>query len=251
MKNLLFLILTLTIAVNSSIAQQSVKDSTIKASGISLGYSYQIPKKDLANRFGNYSNIEVSFFRKYKSNFEWSINGSYLFGRNVIEPELLSNLTTSQGIVINSGGNPAEIAIDQRGFTATAGIAKVFPVFNSNLNSGIKIKFDIGYIWHKIKIEELDNTVAALTKDKLPGYDRLTGGLFIKQGIGYQFMSNNEMVNFYVGFETGQGFTKSLRTYSYDTALPDTESRLDIYYGIRICWMIPFYKRAPKEFYFD
>ncbi len=251
MKNLLFLSLILISAINNSFGQQNIKDSTIKTSGISLGYSYQIPQKDLAERFGNNSNIEVSFFQKYKSNFEWSINGSYLFGRNITEPQLLSNLITSEGIIINSGGNPAEVAIEQRGFTATAGVAKIIPVFNVNPNSGIKIRFDIGYQWHKIKIEELDNTVAALTKDKLPGYDRLTGGLFLKQGIGYQFMSNNQMVNFYIGFETGQGFTKSLRGYNYDTGLADTQNRLDMYYGLRISWFIPFYKREPKEFYFD
>lgn len=251
MKKLLFFIFILIFDINKSYCQQSVKDSTIKASGVSLGYSYQIPQNDLAERFGNNSNIEVSFFQKYKSNFEWSVNGSYIFGRNVIEPGLLSNLITSTGTIINSGGNPADIAIEQRGFTATSGVAKIIPIFNINPNSGIKIKLDIGYQWHKIKIEELSNTVAALTKDKLPGYDRLTGGLFIKQNIGYQFMSDNEMVNFYIGFETGQAFTKSLREFNYDTGIPDTENRLDIYYGFRIAWFIPFYKRAPKEFYFD
>lgn len=232
-------------------SQQNVKDSTIKTSGISLGFSYQIPQNDLAERFGNYSNIEVSFFKKYKSNFEWSINGSYLFSRNVTEPYLLSNLITSEGIIINSGGNPAQVSIEQRGFTSTAGISKIFPLLANNPNSGIKIKAEIGYLWHKIKIEELDNTVAALTKDKLKGYDRLTGGLLLKQGIGYQFMSNNQMVNFYVGFEFGQGFTKSLRGYNYDTASFDTGKRNDNYYGVRISWMIPFYKRTAKEFYFD
>lgn len=251
MKKTVFLCIIVLFNIKLSLGQQSVKDSTIKTSGITFGYGYQIPQNDLAKRFGNNSNIEGTFFQKYKSNFEWSVNASFIFGNDVIEPGLLSNLITNEGIIINSAGNPAEITISQRGYTVSAGVSKIFSFLSPNPNSGFKLKLEAGYIWHEINIEDINNSVYAILDSKIKGYDRLTGGLLLKQHIGYQFMGNNQIINFYIGVEIGQGFTKSLRGYNYDTASFDNEARLDSYYGLRLSWIIPFYKRAAKEFYFD
>ena len=66
-------------------------------------------------------------------------------------------------------------------------------------------------------------------------------------------MSNYGLVNFYGGFYAQQGFTKNQRTIFFD--MPDIEvpqtTMLDIQVGLKLGWLIPIYKRQPKEFYID
>jgi hypothetical protein len=46
-----------------------------------------------------------------------------------------------------------------------------------------------------------------------------------------------------------QGFTQNRRSYNFDEMKQDTEKRLDIFYGAKVSWILPLYKKAPKEFY--
>jgi hypothetical protein len=66
-------------------------------------------------------------------------------------------------------------------------------------------------------------------------------------------MSNGGYLNFYGGFYFQQGFTKNQRTINFDQPeIPvSTATKLDIQYGFKIGWFIPFYKRLPKDYYFD
>jgi hypothetical protein len=50
-----------------------------------------------------------------------------------------------------------------------------------------------------------------------------------------------------------EGLTKNRRTIFYDQPdnLVSTKTRLDIQYGFRLGWYIPFYRRQPKDYYFD
>ena len=60
-------------------------------------------------------------------------------------------------------------------------------------------------------------------------------------------------VNLYGGFYCQQGFTYNRRTVNFDQ--PDipvsTDMRLDIQYGFKLAWLIPIYKRKPKDYYFN
>jgi hypothetical protein len=66
-------------------------------------------------------------------------------------------------------------------------------------------------------------------------------------------MSNAGFYNFYGGFYFQQGLTKNYRTIFFDqpTVPVSTATRLDLQFGLRIGWYIPFYKRLPKDYYFD
>jgi len=85
------------------------------------------------------------------------------------------------------------------------------------------------------------------------GNDRLTIGTNFHVFIGYSYMANGGYLNFYGGFYFQQGFTKNQRTIFFDqpnVPVP-TDVRLDLQYGVKIGWFIPFYKREPKDYYFD
>ena len=106
---------------------------------------------------------------------------------------------------------------------------------------------------HKFRIETQDHVVPQIELDYRRGYDRLSAGINTSQFVGYAHMANRGFVNFYTGFYVQQGFTYNKRTVWYDQ--PDTEvptdMMFDLQYGVKFAWMIPIYKRKPKDFYFN
>mgnify|MGYP001365760353 FL=1 len=106
-------------------------------------------------------------------------------------------------------------------------------------------------MFHKIRIENENNTIPQLNKQYLKYYDRLTVGFLTKQDVGYHHMSNNKLVNFSIGIEAIEGFTKGMRDYQIDLMGPYLESRLDIYLGIRAGWVFPVFRQTPNDFYYN
>jgi hypothetical protein len=106
---------------------------------------------------------------------------------------------------------------------------------------------------HKYRIETQDHVVPQIELDYRKGYDRLTTGLNTHQFIGYSFMANQGFVNFYGGFYFQQGYTFNRRTLFFDQPETpvSTDIMLDLQYGLKFAWLIPIYKRQPKEYYFD
>jgi hypothetical protein len=66
-------------------------------------------------------------------------------------------------------------------------------------------------------------------------------------------MSDNSFLNFYTGFFIQEGFTQNRRSVFFDQPIipVPTETRIDILYGVKLGWLIPVYKRKPKEFYYN
>ena len=107
-----------------------------------------------------------------------------------------------------------------------------------------------GYLSHKISMYDVGKNIPQIHGNLMKGYDRLTGGVSINQFIGYMWMSQNKISNFYFGFELQEAFTKGLRGWQYDLMAKDDKQRLDLLYGFRFGWLLPLYKKAPKEFYY-
>ena len=109
----------------------------------------------------------------------------------------------------------------------------------------------------------LESNAILLKDDYGKGYDRLTGGLNFNQFIGYFYMGNTRVLNFYAGFEFYQAFTKCLRDRNFDQLLydpatdtyevigKDNSNKIDLFFGIKIGWMIPVYNRAPDNYYYN
>ena len=89
-----------------------------------------------------------------------------------------------------------------------------------------------------------------LTEEMEKGYDRLSTGFSLNQFIGYQYFGKTRLINFFAGIEGIQAFTKNRRGYNYDTQKVDTKERFDSMYGIKVGWIIPFYKKTTQEFYY-
>jgi len=231
--------------------QVSVKDSAVFAPMVRLSYGLQVPYGDLQDRFGLSSTLGGSFIIKNKHNILYGVDGNFLFGNDVKETEILDGLKDRQGNITNEVGEITEFILLERGLLITGKVGILIPVIGPNPNSGLLLLGGVGLLQHKIRIEVQNNTAPQIRDDYKKGYDRLTNGLALTQFIGYQHLGNGRLVNFFGGVELIQGFTKNRRSYNFDTQEKDDKARTDLTVGFRVGWMLPLYKRVPREFYFE
>ena len=238
----------------TAFGQRNVKDSIIGTPLIGVHYEAAWTAKDLADRYGFMNHVGIIAGYKTNKNWFWGFDGNFMFGRDIRNSDsLFSALTDSYGNITDVNGDIAIVYVFARGFNANVAFGKIIPVLSPNKNSGIMLHAGIGYLLHRRRIETQDQVIPSLELDYKKGYDQLTTGINFHQFIGYSFLSNGGFYNFYGGFYFQEGLTKNRRTIFFelpDTPVP-TATRLDIQYGLRIGWFIPFYKRQPKDFYYD
>lgn len=244
---LIYLFSTLTIN-----AQINVKDSSVVAPMVWSSYCLQFPGADMAKRFGINSSVGFQFQIKTKSNWLMGISGDFLFGNQVHEKGMLDSIKTSDGFLISSEGKLVDTRLQERGFSIFITSGKMFPAWGPNKNSGIAVFLGAGFLEHKIRIELIDgksNNTPQMSDQMKKGYDRLSYGIAFNQSVGYLFLSNNRITNFYAGLEIMEAFTKNRRTIDYDLMKKDDRLRMDLLFGLRFAWILPIYKRVPSEFY--
>ncbi len=216
---------------------------------VGVHFSAQIPSKDLVKRYGTSMSPGASFTWKTKHNILVNAEGGYFFGTTVKE-DVLANLKTNDGFIIDNEGYPAQLKITERGWNFNANVGYIIPKTGFNKNCGLFFTIGAGYMQHKIKLYDVNKKVAAVQGKYAKGYDRLSGGISFSQFVGYMYLSNNRLANIYAGVELYEGLTKSYRGYNFDTGLPDTKQRFDVLTGFRVGWILPLYKRT-KDFYYN
>ncbi|WP_258540752.1 hypothetical protein [Parvicella tangerina] len=239
-----FLSLSITLCL-INLNAQNIRDTTILAPVISASYAVQLPLLDMAKTFGVNSNIGVNGGVKLANNWQIELEGTFLFSKNIKIGTLLDPIVTSDRQIIANDGGPANIEVYERGITGCVNLGRVFPVIGPNPNSGLIAKFGLGFIRHKIRIENQEYLVPQLDDENVIYFDRLTLGVMTKQYFGYQHLGNNNLTNFHVGIEFIQGFTKGMRDYQIDLEGPYNEHRLDFMIGLRVGWIFPVYRKAP------
>ena len=231
-------------------AQVSIRDSSIFTSLIYATYSYQWPGGDLAKQFGSNSSIGGGLMFKTKSNWLIGAEGNYMFGQTVHGSDtLLKNIETHDGFLIDANGYYADLVFYERGYSILGRFGKIIPFLSPNPNCGITIMAGAGYIQDKIRIHNPANTAPQLLGDYKKGYDRLNGGIVVAGEAGYTYLSNTRLLNFSIMLSFQQAWTNPYRERDFDTGKKDTRKLSSQFYSIKVLWMIPLYRRAPKEFY--
>ncbi len=243
--SLLFLIWLIPVS-----GQVSIQDSALTIPMFYGTYSYQIPQADMAERFGNNSLIGPGFQIKTSSNWIYGLEWGFIFGNNIKYGfSIFDDIMTSDGNIISGDGVPAVVALFERGNIFSLRFGRLIPVLSPNPNSGIVIGISAGYLMHKIKIEVENNSAPQLKGDYNRGYDRMSSGFAISEYVGYMYLGNTRIINFFIGVEFYQAWTKSRRDYIFDLMGPDKKNRFDVLIGPKISWIIPLHRRAPQEYY--
>lgn len=247
MKRALFVVFLFYLFGDHVNAQDHVKDSSVSVTLVVIGYGHYLPGGDLQKRFGNNSSLFFNVEFKGKNYWTYGIKADFLFGNKI--KERLFDSISKENIIINDKGDFGDVRLYERGFTVSAKVGRMFPLNKSKPNCGLVVNAGIGFIQHRIRIEVIGNNIPQLSKEYKKGYDRLSSGILLNQNIGYIYLSKNRLVNLYIGLECMQGFTQSRRSFDYDKMKRDTQKRVDILYGAKVAWILPLYKRVPKEYY--
>lgn len=254
MKKLYFLVfagLLLTFSVSVS-AQKSVTDSSIFIPSVAFTYGHHFPGGgNIANTFGNHNTIGADFTFKLRNQLIFGLNFEYIFGENVRNKEsYFKEIVTEKGFIIDGDGRYAEVHLYERGINLQAFTGYQFSFWSPNPNSGPFIQLGVGFLQYYVEINNPELTAPQIKDDYKKMYDRLCNGLSTSQLIGYRYMGNRNLANFYAGIEFTQAWTENRRTYNADLTPEDLGEQFDWSVGIKVGWMIPFYKRAPQDFYY-
>ena len=224
-------------------------DSIYSIPMVYFNYTLQFSGGDLVDRYGVSSGVGGGFQWKTNKNWVFGFEYNYIFGGDIkIEDQLMANIKTHNGQIIDNGGAFANYTTSERGFYTSFKFGKLIPVSKSNRNSGILIMGSVGYLQHRIRIENIDNIAPQIEGDYQYGYDRLTGGFSVSEFIGYFYIGDSRLLNFYAGFEFIQGFTSPKRKVNFDTQQPDPiQNRMDMLNGIKLSWIIPIGKRGTAN----
>jgi hypothetical protein len=214
--------------------------------------AYQVTGGETQDRFGNSVSIGVGTGYKTQNNWVYSFEGNYAFGTGIKQaPQILDELLGTNGFIFNQAGNYAQLNLFYRSLHGHVSLEKILPIWNVNGNSGPIAGFGAGYLAHWIRLDNVGNDAPQVLDEYQKGYDRLSGGVSLKQSLGYLYFSKSEGINFKLSFEFMQAFTNSYRGFNYDTGLPDTDQRLELFYNIKLNWYLPIYKKATSNYYYN
>lgn len=243
-------ILALLLICASAYGQK--QDNPTPAWLIQPSVAWQVSGGDMAKYFGNNLTIGIGTAYKTQKNWRFGFDGQYLFGDNINNPgQILAPILTEKGFILNAGGNYASVSLLQRGFFVTGEVGKTLDFWQANPNSGPDFQLGAGYIMHWIEIKNAGNDSPQILDEYLKGYDRLSGGMVLRQSVGYTYLSRNHRVNFRLSFEVMEAFTQNYRGFDYSTGQEVSGRNTDLLYGIRFQWMLPIYTSASNTYYYD
>jgi hypothetical protein len=241
--------LTILLVLCLSTVYGQVEEILSSTSGVlvNIHYGIEVPSGILADRFGvGYS---IGFSPVYVTKKQWliGIDAKFIFGGNVKE-DVLANMRTKDGEIIGQDKGFGLTSLNQRGYFIGGTVGKIIPLSEDG-RSGIRVVGNVGVLRHKIRIDD-GGTLPQLNGPYRLGYDRLTYGVGITEFVGYQYLSRNRLINFYVGMEFTQGFTQNRRTVNYDTGLAEIGTRRDLLWGFKLGWILPLYDSKSAEVFY-
>lgn len=234
----------------ASLAQQDPSRDELSLVLVKPNIGLYFPGGDLDERFGPGAIVGLDIAYKLKNNWQFSVSGGHIFGAQVRETDIMRNITTSSGDIITEAGVFEDYRLRQFGWAVYGRVGKVIPVVGPNQNSGLLLQLGYGIMQHKIWIETPRGNSPQISTEYKKGYDRLSNGMSFNPFVGYQHLSDNRLINFYIGVDFHYGLTQNRRTVNFDTQMPDTRQRTDLLLGLKAGWILPLYKRDEKAMLF-
>lgn len=218
-----------------------------KAILLHVSFGAQIPGADLADRFGVNGVYGGGLDFMTKNNYFIGFEGHAIFGQKVKE-DPLAILRTPEGYIIGNNTALSSVLLRERGMYLGGAIGKLFTL--KEARKGIRVSLGAGWFQHRIRVQDADRTLTQVTGDYAKGYDRLTGGLAFNQFIGWQKLGKLKRSNFMIGFEFNQGLTETRRDWDFTEMKKLTGKRLDLRFGIKAAWTMPFYVGNSSEIFY-
>lgn len=233
--------------------KRDISKTALPVSMIQANYALQFPDGSMKELFGYNHSVGGGYTFKSKKNWLFGVDFSFMFGQQIKnEAALYHQLETSNEFIISLDGSVSEVRTHERGFNAFANFGKLFPVLSPNPNSGFFVQAGLGFLTYKYRIDNVKGMAQPLQDDYAKGYDRLTAGFALKESVGYLFLSNTRLLNFYVSFDFMQSFSHRQRDYDFDLMqYTDKSTKMDYLYSIRVGWIFNLYKRTVPDYFYN
>ncbi len=237
------------LAQKSFTEHQQQIDPRNKGKGILLHLSMgaQLPGGDMADRFGLNGTYGGGLDFILANNYFIGFEGHAIFGQEVKE-DPLSILRTPEGFIIGNDRGLSRVALRERGMYLGGAIGKLFTFKEER--QGLRVSLGAGWLQHRILVQDGEQTLTQLFGDYAKGYDRLVGGLGLNQFIGWQKLGKLKRANFMIGLEFNQGFTQTRRDWDFSSMKKLEGKRLDLRFGIKAAWTLPFYMGNSSEIFY-
>lgn len=207
------------------------------------------PMGYLYDRFGTFMNAGFDVWWMLKS--KWLPGADFKYGyTSRVKEDVLKNLKNEDGFITNNEGNPADLRITGRIWYIIPSLHYKFSVLSVNINSGLLTGAGVGYVEHRIKFLDYAQMVASLNGNLYKGYDRRSGGIILKETVGYLFIGENRVTNIYIGVCFFQMFTRNYRRFNYDEGKTDNQVRMNLAASAQLIWILPLYKKTAEGKYY-
>lgn len=196
---------------------------------------------------------------KYQSGWMVTLDGDIWFGNdNLLQrQERMAYVYSPAGYPHGTDGSIANIEAYNRSLAVRVGVARLFPVYHKNPNSGIFVKLSGGWMMQKTAFNQSysESAVPLLTADYVKLYDNLRNGAVLTEAIGFQYMNNYlTYANFRITFELSQCWNRSSRPYQIDNLIglngKDNNRYFDLIYGLKLTWMFPLTGKTAYDYYY-
>ncbi len=202
----------------------------------------QLPLADMAKRFATNGLVGTGFYFQTNRGNTLGLSIDFMFGDKVREDSIMTDLLTQRGFLIGLDGLLYEPIMQERAYHFQFLYGHLFSFNKQNEFSGLWTAVQVGFLQHKIRFQfDEPSKLPQLSKELKKGYDRLTNGITFSEFVGWQYLSDNHMINYRIGLETVQGFTRNRRSVNFNTGLPDNSLRKDFLMGLKFSWILPFY----------
>lgn len=230
--------LTITILIVITIAPSYAQNKKA-VKWLEFKYGIHVPLGDMKDRFGTSSTLGAAFeISQNESKVFFGLDGAFLFG-SVVKEDVLKGLRSFDGSIIGTDGGPGDVTLKERGYYAGINGGKIFTVGkNKTTHTGIRTQLGFGLLQHKIRVQDNLNSILALSKDKLPGYDRLTNGPAIHFALGFQYQHPKNNFHFSIMSDVYAAQTKSRRDFDNPTGGYLSASRMDFLAGLTIAYIV-------------
>ena len=244
------LIVAVLVCVVSGNNAQTIADTSMNLHMTSFHLSGHLPAGDIGQRYGASLGVGGSYM--FKTSKDWIVMADLTFitGNTYKADSIFDNLRDEYGDFISIYGEISEHKFYERGFYAGGGIGRLFPIFGPNPNSGLICMVTGGLLQYKTLIHQDGSDIPSIVDEYALGYDRLTNGFAMSEFIGYLHLDSSDPVNFYVGVEFTQAWTRNRRDWDFYLNGPELGLRHDYLFGIRFGWIFPINKKATNTYYF-
>jgi hypothetical protein len=202
-------------------------------------YGYHRPFEDMKDRFGSSNDLSLSLQTVgLEKKLFWGIEGMFFFS-NAVNEDVLAPLRSFDGNVIGIDGRPGDINLKERGYYIGIDVGKIYPTGKHEKKlTGVRVQIGGGMLQHKIRVQDNFNSIVALEKKYLHGYDRLTNGPAIHVGLGYQYQSPHDNLHFHIMSDFYGARTRARRDFDYAEGRYLDHQRIDILAGLALAYIV-------------